>query len=95
MPRVEVTRAALEDLDRLIAILALPADTRSRVKASLTPLARFPLLGPELRGRWQPLRFILGPWRWMLIVYEYLEAEHRVVILTIQDARSSSAVTSG
>ena len=95
MPRVEVTRAALEDLDRLIAILALSADTRSRVKASLTPLARFPLLGPELRGRWQPLRFILGPWRWMLIVYEYLETEDRVVILTIQDARSSSAVTSG
>ena len=95
MPRVEVTRAALEDLDRLIAILALPADTRSRVKASLTPLARFPLLGPELRGRWQPLRFILGPWRWMLIVYEYLETEDRGVILTIQDARSSSAVTSG
>lgn len=95
MPRVEVTRAALEDLDRLIAALALPADTRSRVKASLTPLARFPLLGPELRGRWQPLRFILGPWRWMLIVYEYLENEDRVVILTIQDARSSSALTSG
>lgn len=95
MPRVEVTRAALEDLDRSIAVLALPADTRSRVKASLTPLARFPLLGPELRGRWQPLRFILGPWRWMLIVYEYLEQEDRVVILTIQDARSSSAVTSG
>ena len=95
MPRVEVTRAALEDLDSLIAILALPADTHSRVKASLTPLARFPLLGPELRDRWRPLRFILGPWRWMLIVYEYLETEDRVVILTIQDARSSSAVTSG
>jgi plasmid stabilization system protein ParE len=93
--RVEVTRAALEDLDRLIGVLTLPADTRARVKASLAPLARFPRLGPELTGRWQGMRFILGPWRWMLIVYEYIEADDHVAILTIQDARSSSAVTSG
>jgi plasmid stabilization system protein ParE len=93
--RVEVTRAAVEDLDRLIGVLTLPADTHTRVKTSLESLARFPRLGPELTGRWHGLRFILGPWRWMLIVYEYSEAEDRVVILTIQDARSSSAVTSG
>lgn len=95
MTRVEVTRVALEDLDRLIAVLTLPADARSRVKASLEPLTRFPRLGPELTGRWQGLRFILGPWRWMLIVYEFDEAADRVVILTIHDARSSSAVTGG
>ena len=59
------------------------------------PLVRFPRLGPELPGRWRGLRSILGPWRWMLIVYEYRETEDRVVILTIQDARSSSAVTNG
>lgn len=93
MARVEIARAALEDLDRTIAVLTLPADTRARVRASLEPLARFPRLGPELSGRWRELRFILGPWRWMLIVYEYRETEDRVVILTIQDARSSSAVT--
>jgi plasmid stabilization system protein ParE len=90
--RVELARAAVEDLDRLIAALTLPVDTRMRVRASLDPLARFPRLGPELSGRWRGLRFILGPWRWMLIVYEYRQAEDRVVILTIQDARSSSAV---
>lgn len=95
MARVEIARAALEDLDRMIAVLTLPADTRARVRASLEPLARFPRLGPELSGRWRELRFILGPWRWMLIVYEYRETEDRVVILTIQDARSSSAVTNG
>lgn len=39
------------------------------------------------------LRFIVGPGRWMLLVYEYYEAEDRVVVLTIQDARSSNAVT--
>ena len=92
MARVEIASAAVEDLDRLIAALSLPADTRARVRTSLSPLARFPSLGVELTGRWQGLRFLLGPWRWMLLVYEHIEAEDRIVVVTIQDARSSSAV---
>jgi len=36
---------------------------------------------------------VLGPWRWMLIVYAYLEVEDRVVVVTIQDARSSASAT--
>ena len=95
MARVEIARAAVEDLEHLIAVLSLPPNTRDRVRASITPLARFPLLGPELSGRWQGLRFVLGPWRWMLLVYEYLEDDDRVVVLTIQDAHSSSAATDG
>lgn len=39
------------------------------------------------------MRFLLGPWRWMLIVYEYIELDDRVVVVTIQDARTSSATT--
>lgn len=93
MAHVELARAAVDDLDRLIAVLSLPSDTRDRVRRSLTPLAEFPRLGPELAGRWQGTRFVLGPWRWMLLVYEYLESEDRVVVLTIQDARSSSTAT--
>jgi plasmid stabilization system protein ParE len=93
--RVEIARAAVEDLDRLIAILSLPADTRERVRRSLRPLADFPRVGAELTGRWEGLRFILGPWRWMLLVYEHHEADDRVVVLTVQDARSSSAATYG
>lgn len=60
---------------------------------SLRPLERFPLLGPELAGRWKGFRFLLGPWRWLLLVYVFIEAEDRVVVVTIQDARSSSAAT--
>ncbi|MDX1620766.1 MAG: type II toxin-antitoxin system RelE/ParE family toxin [Nitriliruptorales bacterium] len=95
MAHVELTRAAVEDLDRLIAVLSLPTDTRERVRRSLEPLAEFPLLGPELAGPWEGTRFLLGPWRWMLLVYEYFEDDDRVVVLTIQDARSSSVATSG
>lgn len=61
MTRVVVTPAALEDLERLIRTHSLPADTRERVRHSLRPLERFPLLGAELEGRWAGFRFLLGP----------------------------------
>ena len=93
MPRVELSEAAVEDLARLILTHSLPASTRERVKRSLRPLERFPLMGPELAGRWAGFRFLLGPWRWMILVYVHLEAKERVVIVTIQDARSARAST--
>jgi hypothetical protein len=71
--RVELATAAAQDLER--------------VKRSVRPLARLPLLGASLEARWSQLHFVLGPWRWMLIVYEYLEEEDRVVVVTIQDGR--------
>jgi hypothetical protein len=95
MAKVELAAAAIEDLDRLIITLTLPADTRDRVRRSLVALRRFPRLGPELGGRWSALRFILGPWRWMLIVYRFNEPGERVTVVTIQDARSSRAATTG
>lgn len=94
MARVELARTAVDDLDRLVRVLSLPADTRGRVRSCLEPLAEFPRLGQELTSRWEGLRFVLGPWRWMLLIYEYLEAEDRVIVVTIQDTRTSAAVTS-
>jgi plasmid stabilization system protein ParE len=87
--RIELAAAALEDLDRLIRSHSLPGDTRERVKRSIASLERFPLLGAPLPGRWAGFRFVLGPWRWMILVYVYLEDEERVVVVTIQDGRSS------
>jgi hypothetical protein len=89
--RVELSEAAVEDLDRLVRTHTLPPDTRERLGRSLRHLERFPLLGPELEGRWSGLRFVLGPWRWMLVVYAYLEADDLVAVVTIQDGRSSAA----
>lgn len=91
MATVEVARAAVEDLDALVASHSLPPDSRARVRRALAPLASFPRLGPELGGRWAGLRFLLGPWRWMLLVYEFDEATDRVVVVTIQDGRGSRA----
>lgn len=94
MARVELARTAVEDLDRLVRGLSLPADTRGRVRASLEPLAEFPRLGHDLTGRWEGLRSVLGPWRWMLLIYEYVEDEDRVIVVTIQNARTSAVMTS-
>ena len=94
MARVELALTAVEDLGVLIRTHSLPADTRARVARSLRSLQQFPNLGPALTGRWQGFRFILGPWRWLILVYVYIEAEDRVVVVTIQDARSSTAATS-
>ena len=93
MARVELAAAAADDLDRLILTHSLPANTKARLQRSLRPLERFPLLGAELGGRWTNFRFVLGPWRWMVIVYAYLEDEDRVVVVTIQDGRSSAGPT--
>jgi hypothetical protein len=63
------------------------------VYRSLSLLERFPKIGRKVTGRWHQLRFILGPWRWLLIVYVYDDERELVSILTIQDARSSTSVT--
>ena len=93
MAKVELSAVAVEDLDRMIVTHSLPADTRQRVKRALAALEQFPRIGRQLEGRWRPMRFILGPWRWMLIIYTYQEADDAVFIVTIQDARSSTAAT--
>ena len=94
MAAVIVTPTALRNLERLIETHSLPADTRERFRRSLQSLMEFPLLGASLHGRWTPFRFVLGPWRWMIVVYAYEPDRDRVLIVTIQDARSARAATS-
>lgn len=79
----------------MIITHSLPDDARARVRCSLRLLERFPRVGRELPGRWRPFRFILGPWRWLLILYLYNESTDVVLVATLQDAHSSSAAASG
>jgi plasmid stabilization system protein ParE len=88
LARVELSEAAVDDLETLIRTHSLPPDTRDRVRRSIRPLEQFPRMGAPLHGRWEPLRFLLGPWRWMIIVYAVLDDQDRVVVVTIQDGRS-------
>jgi plasmid stabilization system protein ParE len=91
--RVEWSEQAVRSLDQLIATHSLPSDTKARLIRSVRPLERFPLLGPAVHARRHELRFILGPWRWMVVVYAYFEGEDRVVIVSVEDGRSSTAAT--
>ena len=94
MARLELSAPALDELELLVRTHSLPDDTIDRVRRRLDSLRRFPELGSPLIGRWQGFRFILGPWRWMVLVYAYLEDEDRVVVTTIQDGRSKRSPTS-
>lgn len=94
MARAIVTPEAVATLERLIVSHSLPADTKERFRHSIEHLETFPRLGRELEGGgYDGLRFVLGPWRWMVVVYEYDQATDVVGVLSVQDARSSTAAT--
>lgn len=95
MTAVRLSLLAVEDLDLMVVTHSLPAETRERVARSLRALERFPLIGRELEGRWSGTRLLIGPWPWMLIIYSYDDATDLVTVLSIHDARTSTAATSG
>lgn len=96
MARLEWSEDALLALERLRVTHTLPADTRQRIEDSAAPLARFPRLGPELRTLREggELRFLLGPWPWLLVVYVYLEHDDRVVVVSVEDGRAATTTIS-
>ncbi len=91
MASVIVTPVAGRNLVALIESHSLPDSTTERVRRALEPLRQFPLLGATLEGRWAGFRFIVGPWRWMILVYRYDEAIDQVAVVTIRDGRSARA----
>jgi hypothetical protein len=87
---VVVSPAAVEDLAELIRANSLGSTAQERIIRSLRPLAEFPLLGAELGNHWQGLRFVAGPWRWLIVVYAYDKERDEVAVVTFQDGRSAS-----
>lgn len=39
----------------------------------------------------QDMRYLLGPWRWMVLVYEYDRQSDEAAIVLIEDGRTSNA----
>lgn len=78
----------------MIGRYELPTDTRSRVAKCVAHLGEFPDAGSPLGGEWSGYRYVLGPWHWLLIVYEHVETD-LVTIVTVEDVRSGSAATAG
>src|SRR4051812_47558530 len=94
MTRLVVTPTTRSNLTQLIATHSLPSDTRRRVAPALEPLRRHLRIGPVLPSGTVELRFVLGPWPWMIIVYRLDEPADTVVVLAIQDARSATSIVS-
>jgi plasmid stabilization system protein ParE len=92
---VIVTPTAQRNLESLIQTHSLPTTTRERFQLSLAGLHQFPLMGAPLEGRWAGFRFVLGPWRWMIVVYHYAEPRDQVGIVAVLDARSARSPTAG
>lgn len=90
MAQVIVTPRARRDVDEAISALNLPSDAWARIGRSLRVLETFPLAGPKLAGRWAPVRFVLGPWSRMILLYRYEDASDRVYVVAIHDGRSAA-----
>ena len=93
MASVVVGPAAAADLAELILTHSLPPETPERVARVLSRLEAFPDMGQRLSAHWEGTRYVVGPWPWMLVVYEHHPELERVDVLTIQDARASTAAT--
>lgn len=91
MARIVVTARAQRDLSDLIRSRDLPATTAERVGRALEPLANFPELGPTVGGSFAQRRFLVGPWRWMIVIYAIDRDADAVVILRVVDGRTSSS----
>ena len=93
MAQVFLTPRAQRDVDEAISTLDLPHDTWSRVARSLRTLETFPLAGAELSGGWAPVRFVIGPWSWMILLYRYEESSGQVYVVAMHDGRSATSAT--
>jgi plasmid stabilization system protein ParE len=88
VPRVLLAPRAVADLRALTDALGLPDSAAARVQRSLRILERFPLAGRALTGRWEGVRFLIGPWPWMILLYIYDADDDAVFVVAIHDGRS-------
>ena len=96
MTRIDWAESAVAALDHLILSHSLPANTRERIKGSLRPLERFPTIGPEIAqlSGGSELRFVIGPWPWLVIVYLHDAGADRLVVVSAEDGRSATSTIS-
>ena len=93
MARVIVTPRALADLQELIRVLGLPESTLRRVARSLGILESFPLAGRALTGRWEGVRFLIGTWPWLILLYAHDADDDAVYVVAAHDGRSATSAS--
>jgi plasmid stabilization system protein ParE len=93
MARVIVTPRALDDTHDLNETLGLPDSTLRRVQRSLRILESFRLAGRALTGRSEGVRFLIGPWPWLILLYVHEADDDTVYAVAAHDGRSSTSAT--
>ena len=93
MAQVVVTPRAQRDVDEAISAHNLSDDAWGRIGRSLRVLETFPVAGPALAGRWAKVRFVIGPWSWMILLYRYEESTDQVHLVAMHDGRSATSAT--
>jgi plasmid stabilization system protein ParE len=93
MARVEVTRRALEDLERLFEFLAAENPKRARktilsVRRALELLADHPLLGREAEDGRRELVLARGRYGY-IAKYRWLPADDVILILAVRHQREA------
>ncbi|MBE2315794.1 hypothetical protein DVA67_007390 [Solirubrobacter sp. CPCC 204708] len=63
------------------------------MQRSLRILELFPLAGRALTGRWTGVRFLIGPWPWMILLYAHDAEDGAVYVVAVHDGRNSAAAT--
>lgn len=91
MAQVIVTPRARQDVEEAISAYGLPADTWARISRSLRALERSPLTGHTLKDPEESARFVLGPWRWMILLYLYEKHSDEVCVVSVHDTRSATS----
>ena len=83
-----MTEAAARSLADFIDSHGLPGDASRTDPPFAATLERFPRLGSIFETT-RELRFLLGPWRWLIIVYAYRVDNELVAVLAFEDGRSA------
>ena len=68
--------------------------TLRRVQRSLRILESFPLAGRALTGRWAGVRFLIGRWPWLILLYVHNADDDAVYVVAAHDGRSSAPAVS-
>jgi hypothetical protein len=91
--QVFVTPRAQRDWTRRSRLSTCRTTPGVGVARSLRTLETLPLAGAELTGGWAPVRFVLGPWSWTILLYRYEELSDQVYVVAMHGGRSATSAT--
>lgn len=93
MTEIRVSDAAWSSLEHLAESRSLPSGAKERALEIAEHLGQYPQMGSPLPHAHHDLRYLLGPWPRMILVYAYSTDEDVVTLIGVEDSRQADAVT--